>query len=103
MNLEKAIEHLYYLSGNEENDLTKYSKANALIAAFKEENERIGVDAHCSEKITDVESYFQSLCGIGEELHFSEEQTQRILHRNISALRMLIDPNDESCLKPCYP
>ena len=99
MNLEKAIEHLQYLSYNEENDLTKYSKAHALIAAFREENERIGVDAPCSEKITDVESYFQSLCGIGEELHSSEEETQRILHSKISALSRLIDPNDESCLQ----
>ena len=92
MNLKKAITKLEELANSNNHNLEIYAQAHALLEGFFIENknsEGTMRDAYSNEKITSVRTYFQIICGIGED-GFTKEQAKSNLQDSIYKLDMIV-------------
>ena len=69
-----------------------------MLAGFFDANSELG-DAYADEKIFSVQTYFQILCGIGED-HVLDEQAISNLHSSIAKLEKIISTDGLSLSPP---
>lgn len=96
MHLGKALDHLRCLKDEGPDDLSKFSKAEALLNGFERENR--GPDGsifniYYEEKITTVRSWFAMLCGIGED-GYPQDKIRSNLMTDIGKLKGILSGDE---------